>query len=153
MRYVFGDYTLDTDRYELCRAGTPVALGPKPFALLTYLLQHRDRVVAKEELLAQLWPQQFVSESVLTSCMLVVRQALGDSGQAQRLIKTVRGRGYRFMLAVEEQTEPEGALAPVSAVPQVTPPATEQQLTGLAPQLVGPPALYTPLDPVPGVPF
>ena len=56
MRYVFGDYTLDTDRYELCRAGTPVALGPKPFALLTYLLQHRDRVVAKEELLAQLAP-------------------------------------------------------------------------------------------------
>ena len=63
MRYVFGDYTLDTDRYELRRAGTPVSLGPKPFALLTYLLQHRDRAVAKEELLAQLWPQQFVSES------------------------------------------------------------------------------------------
>ena len=154
MRYVFGDYTLDTDRYELRRAGTPVSLGPKPFALLTYLLQHRDRAVAKEELLAQLWPQQFVSESVLTSCMLVVRQALGDSGQAQQLIKTVRGRGYRFMLPVEEQTEPEGALAPVSSVPQVTPPATEpQQLTGLAPHLVGPPALCTPLDSLPGVPF
>ena len=52
--------------------------------------------------------------------MLVVRQALGDSGQAQQLIKTVRGHGYRFMLPVEEQTEPEGALAPVSSVPQVT---------------------------------
>jgi predicted ATPase/DNA-binding winged helix-turn-helix (wHTH) protein len=154
MRYVFGDYTLDTDRYELRRAGTLVSLGPKPFALLTYLLQHRDRAVAKEELLVQLWPQQFVSESVLTSCMLVVRQALGDSGQAQQLIKTVRGRGYRFMLSVEEQTESEGALAPVSSVPQVTPPITEQhQLTGLAPQLVGPPALCTPLDSLPGVPF
>ena len=46
MRYVFGDYTLDTDRYELRRAGTPVSLGPKPFALLTYLLQHRDRALA-----------------------------------------------------------------------------------------------------------
>jgi predicted ATPase/DNA-binding winged helix-turn-helix (wHTH) protein len=153
MRYVFGDYTLDTDRYELRRAGTPVSLGPKPFALLTYLLQHRDRAVAKEELLAQLWPQQFVSESVLTSCMLVVRQALGDSGQAQQRIKTVRGRGYRFMLPVEEQTEPEGALAPISSVPQVTPPATEQQLTGPAPQLLGPPALCTPLDSLPGVSF
>jgi DNA-binding winged helix-turn-helix (wHTH) protein len=154
MRYVFGDYTLDTNRYELRRAGTPVSLGPKPFALLTYLLQHRDRAVAKEELLVQLWPQQFVSESVLTSCMLVVRQALGDSGQAQQLIKTVRGRGYRFMLPVEEQTEPEGALAPVSSVPQVTPPVPEQhQLTGLAPQLLGPPALCTPLDSLPGVPF
>jgi predicted ATPase/DNA-binding winged helix-turn-helix (wHTH) protein len=153
MRYVFGDYTLDTDRYELRRAGTPVSLGPKPFALLTYLLQHHDRAVVKEELLAQLWPQQFVSESVLTSCMLVVRQALGDSGQTQQLIKTVRGRGYRFVLPVEVQTEPEGVLAPVPLVPRVTPPATEQQLTGLTPQLVGPPALGMPLDLIPGVPF
>ena len=56
MRYVFGDYTLDTDRYELRRAGTPVSLGPKPFALLTYLLQHRDRAVAKEELLHNCGP-------------------------------------------------------------------------------------------------
>jgi DNA-binding winged helix-turn-helix (wHTH) protein len=141
MRYVFGDYTLDTDRYELRHAGAQVPLGPKPFALLTYLLQHHDRAVAKEELLAQLWPQQFVSESVLTSCMLVVRQALGDSGQTQQLIKTVRGRGYRFVLPVEVQTEPEDALAPEPSVPQVTPSATEQQLTGLTPQLVGPPAL------------
>jgi predicted ATPase/DNA-binding winged helix-turn-helix (wHTH) protein len=153
MRYVFGDYTLDTDRYELRRAGTLVSLGPKPFALLTYLLQHRDRAVAKEELLAQLWPQQFVSESVLTSCMLVVRQALGDSGQMQQLIKTVRGRGYRFVLPVEAQTEPEGAHAPVSSVPQMTAPATEQPLTGLTPQLVGPPTLCMPLDAIPGVPF
>ena len=154
MRYVFGDYTLDTNCYELRYAGTPVALGPKPLALLTYLLQHRNRAVAKEELLAQLWPQQFVSESALTSCMLVMRQALGDSGQAQQVIKTVRGRGYRFMLPVEEQDTPEGTLAPVSSVPQVTSPATApQQLTGLAPPLLDPPALCTPLDSRPGVPF
>src|SRR5437867_4571304 len=154
MRYVFGDYTLDTGRYELHREGTPVALGPKPFALLTYLLQHRDRTVAKEELLAQLWPQQFVSESVLTSCMLVVRQALGDSGQAQQLIKTVRGHGYRFLHPVEEQAEPEGVLAPVSLARPLTLPATErQQLTELAPQPVSPPALCTPLDAMPGAPF
>jgi predicted ATPase/DNA-binding winged helix-turn-helix (wHTH) protein len=143
MRYVFGDYTLDTDRYELRRMGMPMALGPKPFALLTYLLQHRDRAVAKEELLTQLWPQQFVSESVLTSCMLVVRQTLGDSGQAQRLIKTVRGHGYRFMLPVEEQAEAE-----------VTSSATvPQQLTELALQQAEPPALCTPFDSMPGVPF
>jgi predicted ATPase/DNA-binding winged helix-turn-helix (wHTH) protein len=154
MRYVFEDYTLDTDRYELRRAGTSVALGPKPFALLTYLLQYRDRTVTKEELLAHLWPQQFVSESVLTSCMLVVRQALGDSGQAQRLIKTVRGRGYRFLLPVEEQTASESIPAPVSSVPQAPSLATEsQQLPGLAPQLASPPVLCTPLDPVPDVPF
>ena len=95
-----------------------------------------------------------VSESVLTSCMLVVRQALGDSGQAQQLIKTVRGHGLSLYLPVEEQTEPEGALTPVSSVPQVTLQAAEpQQLTRLAPHLVGPPALCTPLDSLPGVPF
>lgn len=154
MRYIFGNYVLDTDCYELRCAGTPVALGPKPFALLTYLLQHRDRAVAKEELLAQLWPQQFVSESGLTSCILVVRQALGDSGQAQQMIKTVRGHGYRFMLPVEEQAEPDGALTSVSLVPQVTALVTEQQqLTGLVPQLMSPPALYSRLAPMPGVPF
>src|SRR4030095_9166422 len=96
MYYVFDDYTLDTDAYELRRAGTPLRLGPKPFALLAYLLQHRSRAIAKEELLAQLWPNQEVSEPTLTSCILVVRKTLGDSGHAPQMIKTVPGRGYRF---------------------------------------------------------
>jgi predicted ATPase/DNA-binding winged helix-turn-helix (wHTH) protein len=138
MRYVFGDYTLDTDCYELCRAGTPLPLGPKAFALLTYLLQHRDHVVAKEELRAQLWPNQFMSESVLTSCMFVVRKALGDSGQAQQMIKTVPGRGYRFMLPVEEQ---HGEAA-----------TEQQQPMGLAGQMGASPALYPPIDLMPGMP-
>jgi predicted ATPase/DNA-binding winged helix-turn-helix (wHTH) protein len=153
MRYIFGDYTLDTNRYELRRAGTPVALGPKPLALLTYLLQHRDRVVSKQELLAHLWPQQFVSRSVLTSCMLVVRQALGDSGQAQQLIQTVRGHGYRFLLPVEEQAGPEGGLAPASSALQGTSLATEQQLPGPGRQPAAPPDRGTPLNIMPGAPF
>jgi class 3 adenylate cyclase len=103
MRYVFGDYALDTDCYELHRAGTLLPLGPKAFELLAYLLQHKDRAVTKEELRERLWPQQFVSESVLTSCILVVRKAIGDRGSMQQYIKTVRGRGYRFIAPVEEQ--------------------------------------------------
>src|SRR5262245_49720529 len=60
MRYTFGDYTLDTHRYELCRAGIPLKLQPKVFDLLAYLIQHRDRVVTRQELFDILWPEQFV---------------------------------------------------------------------------------------------
>ena len=91
MRYVFGDYVLDTECYELRRAGTRLPLGPKAFEVLTYLLQHRGRAVTKEELLERLWPKQFVSESVLTSCILLVRKAIGDSGSVQQCIETVQG--------------------------------------------------------------
>jgi class 3 adenylate cyclase/DNA-binding winged helix-turn-helix (wHTH) protein/predicted ATPase len=102
MRYVFGDYALDTDCYELRRAGMRLPLGPKAFEVLTYLLQHRGRAVTKVEILERLWPNQFVSESVLTSCILVVRKAIGDRGSVQQCIKTVRGRGYRFIAPVQE---------------------------------------------------
>jgi DNA-binding winged helix-turn-helix (wHTH) protein len=116
MRYVFGDYALDTDCFELRRAGTRLPLGPKAFELLAYLLQHRSRAVTKEELLERLWPNQFVSESVLTSCILLVRKAIGDRGSVQQCIKTVRGRGYRFIARVEERladaSEGEAPTAP-----------------------------------------
>jgi class 3 adenylate cyclase/predicted ATPase len=115
MRYVFGDYALDTDCYDLRRAGTLLQLGPKAFELLAYLLQHRDRAVTKEELLARLWPKQFVSESVLTSGILVVRKAIGDRGSMQQYIKTVRGHGYRFIAPVQEEAGDGSAVeAPVS---------------------------------------
>ena len=66
MRYVFEDYELDTQRYELRRRGTLCPLEPQGFDVLVYLVQHRDRVVSKEELFAQLWSNQTVSESTLT---------------------------------------------------------------------------------------
>src|SRR5262245_50252279 len=103
MRYVFGDYSLDTQRYELSRAGVLIALRPKVFQVLAYLLAQRDRVVLKQELLEHLWPAQYVGDAALNSYIMAVRQALGDSGQRQRVIRTVRGRGYRFVAPVEEQ--------------------------------------------------
>ena len=103
MIYVFGDYELDTQRYELRHGNTLCALERQGFNVLVYLVQHRDRVVAKDELLAQLWPNQSVSESTLTQRLKAVRRALGDSGREQRWIKTVHGRGYRFVAAVEER--------------------------------------------------
>jgi class 3 adenylate cyclase/tetratricopeptide (TPR) repeat protein len=106
MRYRFGDYILDTARYELYRASVCLPLRPKVFQLLTYLLAHRDRVVGKDELLAHLWPNQFVGETTLKSCIRDARRALDDSGQAQRYIQTRHGHGYRFIAAVtiEDQT-------------------------------------------------
>ena len=103
MIYVFEDYELDTQRYELRRRGALCPLEPQGFNVLVYLVQHRDRVVSKEELFAQLWPNQTVSESTLTQRLRAARRTLGDSGQSQHFIKTVHGRGYRFIAAVEEK--------------------------------------------------
>ena len=76
--------------------------GPrtKVFDLLAYLIQHHDQFVSRDKLYAQLWSQQFVSEAALTYCIAEARKAVGDNGRAQRVIKTVHGRGYRFIAPV-----------------------------------------------------
>jgi DNA-binding winged helix-turn-helix (wHTH) protein len=100
MRYVFGDYILDPQRQELWRAGTRLVLRPKVFQLLLYLLEQRDRLVSKHELIEQLWPHQFISEATLLSCIKAVRQAVGDAGRTQLVIETRHRQGYRFVAAV-----------------------------------------------------
>ena len=97
MRYRFGDYLFDTERYELHRAGVLVPLRPKECDVLAYLLAHCDRVVSKDELLEQVWPGQFVGDATLHVRILAVRKAIGDDGTTARLLRTVRGRGYRFV--------------------------------------------------------
>src|SRR5262245_49921391 len=86
MRYVFGNYTLDTERYELRRAGVLVKVQPKVFDVLAYLIALRERVVPKRELLDQLWPKQLIAETTLNACIKAVRQVVGDTGRAQRVI-------------------------------------------------------------------
>jgi DNA-binding winged helix-turn-helix (wHTH) protein/class 3 adenylate cyclase/predicted ATPase len=102
MLYRFQDYQLDPQRYELRQANQPLKIEPKVFDVLLYLLQHRDRVVSKDEVLAHVWPQQFISEATLNSCIMATRRVVGDSGRTQGVIQTVYGRGYRFIAAVEE---------------------------------------------------
>jgi pimeloyl-ACP methyl ester carboxylesterase/DNA-binding winged helix-turn-helix (wHTH) protein len=102
MRYVFEDCELDTDAWELHRAGEPVKVEPQVFEVLVHLVCHRDRVVSKEELLDEVWGDRFVSESALTSRLKAARRAIGDDGRAQRLIRTVHGRGYRFVAPTVE---------------------------------------------------
>src|SRR5215813_1608145 len=116
MRYVFGDYILDTQRYELRRAGTPIALRPKVFQVLVYLLAHRDRLVPKAELFEHVWPGQFIGDATLNSCIMAVRKALGDGGRTPHYLQTVHGQGYRFVAPVEEQAQHRADAAP-AAVP------------------------------------
>ena len=78
MFYVFGDYCLDLQRYELHHTEAPIPLSPKVFQVLAYLVAHRDRVVLKQELLEHLWPEQYVGDAALHSYIMAVRQAIGD---------------------------------------------------------------------------
>src|SRR5262249_32594523 len=98
------DYTLDTQLYELRHAGALCPLEPQVFAILCYLIAHRERVVTRQELLEHVWPERFISETTLDHRVMQARQAIGDSGQTQRCIHTLRGRGYRFVGTVEERT-------------------------------------------------
>jgi len=103
MRYIFDDCVLDTALATLQRAGRAIPLRPKVFYLLQYLLEQRAHLVAKDMLCAQVWPGQYISDAAIEGCLKLARQAIGDSGRAQRLIQTRRGYGYRFVGAVEEQ--------------------------------------------------
>ena len=115
--YVFGECTLDTQRAELTRAGCVYRLRRKVFRVLAYLLAHADRVVSKQDLCEQVWPQQFISDAALESVIKAVRQAIGDSGRSQRLLQTAYGQGYRWVVAVTiaDQTLPDRPAATTGA--------------------------------------
>jgi TolB-like protein/tetratricopeptide (TPR) repeat protein len=103
LTFRFGDYALDADRRELTRCGTPVAVEPQVFDLLLHLVQNRDRVVSKDDLLGAVWGGRIVSESTLTSRINAARSAVGDTGAKQELIRTVARKGFRFVGQVVEQ--------------------------------------------------
>ena len=94
---VFGEVELDLAGHEIRRSGEPVPVEPQVFDVLAYLVEHRDRLVPKTELLDEVWGDRFVSESALTSRIKAARRAVGDNGRDQRVIRTVHGRGYRFV--------------------------------------------------------
>ena len=104
--YTFETCQLDPARFELHRAGAAVHVEPQVFEVLVYLVAHRDRVVPKTELLDAIWGDRFVSDSTLTSRLKAARKAIGDDGQGQRLIATVRGVGYRFVATVTDDRPP-----------------------------------------------
>jgi TolB-like protein/Flp pilus assembly protein TadD len=100
--YSFEKYSLDADRQELQRGSELIAVEPQVFDLLHYLICNRERVVTKDDLIANVWRGRIVSDSTLTSRVTAARQAIGDSGQDQRLIRTVARKGLRFVGEVRE---------------------------------------------------
>ncbi|MGA8821199.1 MAG: alpha/beta fold hydrolase, partial [Pseudolabrys sp.] len=117
MLFSFEDFTLDSERRELRAGGGVVSIEPQVFDLLVYLIENRDRVVSKDDLIASVWGGRIVSDSTLDSRLNRARKALGDSGKEQRLIRTAARKGVRFLGEVTASNSKE-ALGPARAIPQ-----------------------------------
>ncbi|MBR0658712.1 alpha/beta fold hydrolase [Neoroseomonas oryzicola] len=116
----FGDCELDEARRELRRGGALVPVEPQVFDLLAHLIRHRDRVVTRDDMIEGVWGGRIVSESTLSSRINAARRAIGDSGEAQAMIRTIARRGLRFVADVTELA-PDAA----SPVPNAAPPRQE----------------------------
>jgi pimeloyl-ACP methyl ester carboxylesterase len=103
--YLFENYSLDIDRRELRRGAETIAVEPQVFDVLAYLISRRERVISNDDLIASVWNGRIVSESTLSSRIAAVRQAIGDSGERQCLIRTIPRKGYRFIGEVHENSE------------------------------------------------
>ena len=136
--YNFAEYSLDSDRLELHRGADLVAVEPQVFDLLLYLIRNRERVASKDDLIAHVWNGRIVSESTLTSRITTARQVIGDSGENQRLIRTIARKGIRFVGQVRESrahSQANAASAPSQAIIAATTPL------GTAPALPDKPSI------------
>jgi DNA-binding winged helix-turn-helix (wHTH) protein len=124
----FENFALDTNRRELCRDAEAVPTQPQAFDLLANLVENRDRVVTKDDLVASIWGGRIVSESTLTSRINSLRRALGDSGKEQRLIRTASRKGIRFVGDVNVVHRPKAPASAVPAVSAVKSPALRQEV-------------------------
>jgi TolB-like protein len=147
MIYRFDDFELDLDRGELRAAGQPQPVEPQVFALLALLIQNRERLLSQDELIEKVWDGRVVSDSAISSRIKLARQALSDDGKAQRYIRTVHRRGFRFVADVRvlsssprtvQQPEPEAATA--GAAPPD--PTGRPSIAVLPLQLLGDPGPY-----------
>jgi TolB-like protein len=102
MDWTFGDFRLDPGRFELSRHGEPVRLEPQVLALLIHLVRHRNCLVTKDEIVAEVWQGKAISDASISSRIRSARQAVGDSGAQQAVIRTVHGRGFRFVADVTD---------------------------------------------------
>ena len=110
MLYLFEDFVLDTDKRELRRGADVVTVAPQVFDVLDYLIRNRERVVSKDDLVTAIWEGRIISDAALTTRVKAVRSAIGDSGEGQRLIKTLPRKGFRFVGRVQEEQGPGRAL-------------------------------------------
>src|SRR6187399_1340947 len=100
MKYQIAEFHIDTARFRVSSGDVPIATEPKVFDLLVYLIRHRDRVVTREELFKEVWDGREVSDATLSNHVKIARKVLGDSGELQGTIQTIRGRGYQFIAPV-----------------------------------------------------
>jgi TolB-like protein len=117
MQFLFADQTLDTDRRELRRSSEPIDVEPQVLDLLIYLVENRDRVVSKDDLIASVWNGRIVSDATLTSRIYAARKAVGDSGRNQKLIRTIARKGLRFVGAVRTLSNPDEPAARATRPP------------------------------------
>src|SRR4051812_25858186 len=108
LRYHFEDYVIDPERRELHRGVDAVSISPQSFDLLDYLIRNRERVISKDDLIKAIWNGRSVSDAALTTRLNAARTAIGDSGEEQRLIKTLPRKGFRFVAPVREAQGPAG---------------------------------------------
>jgi TolB-like protein len=123
LRYLFEEYTFDTSLRELHRSAEVVSVTPQVFDLLEYLIRNRDRLVSKDDVMDAVWSGRVVSDAALTTRINAARSAIGDTGEKQRLIKTLPRKGFRFVGAVQEDdgrtvasaglTAPGGTVTPI----------------------------------------
>jgi TolB-like protein len=135
MQFTFDDHTLDTERRELLRGGAVIAVQPQVFDLLVYLVQNREHVVSKDDLIALVWQGRIVSDSTLTSRINAARTVIGDSGKDQKLIRTIPRKGVRFVGSVIEQLgDTQPAAAPVREIrPRPASPLSERPAIAVLP--------------------
>jgi len=112
VRFLFEDYILDTERRELRRGAALLSMEPQVFDLLAFLIRNRDRVVSKDDLLTSVWGRRIVSESTIASRINAARRIIGDSGEQQRLIRTIIGKGVRFVGKTRERQDTDQSAGP-----------------------------------------
>jgi DNA-binding winged helix-turn-helix (wHTH) protein/Flp pilus assembly protein TadD len=123
----FGEFELDIDRFELRHNGQPRKVEPKVFDLMTHFAKHPGQVFSRDDLIEVVWHGRVVSDATVSTCIKSARKVLGDSGDSQRYITTVRGRGFRFAAEVEHDKDKTNSLTHTS---------DRTQLTGVGPSLL-----------------
>ena len=124
MQFLFTDYTLDANRRELIHGVERVAVEPQVLDLLIHLLQNRERVVSKDDLIASVWGGRIVSDGTVISRTYAARKAIGDTGRNQKLIRTIPRKGLRFVGAVRTRADGAEEIAVTAALEENVRPAS-----------------------------
>ena len=112
LQFHFDSHVLDTDTRELRRGSESIAVEPQVLDLLVYLVENRDRVVSKDDLIASVWGGRIVSDAALTSRIYAARKAIGDTGRDQKLIRTISRKGLRFIGTLDARADEQRASFP-----------------------------------------